>query len=116
MSYHLIKVKITRMAKNKQEDYAVIRIKGSQYIVSKGDEILVDRLGEEKPKAEVLLLNKNGKVEIGKPILEKAKVEIKDLGEEKGEKLKILKFKAKSRYRRRYGFRPKYSRLLISNI
>ena len=40
----------------------------------------------------------------------------KVLNEEKGEKVKVFKFKSKSRYRRHRGFRPQYSRILIEKI
>ena len=97
--------------------YAVIRIKGQQYKVSEGDEILVGKLVDKKPKVEVLLLADNGKVKVGKPTVKGAKVKIKVLKEEeKGEKLYVQKFKAKSRYRRKMGFRPLYTRLLIEKI
>lgn len=97
--------------------YAVIRIKGNQYRVTEGEEILVDKLSESIVDPEVLLIVKNGKVSLGKPKVRGAKVKVKVLEkEEKGKKLYIQKFRAKSRYRRKYGFRPRYSRLLIEKI
>lgn len=97
--------------------YAVIRIKGNQFKVSEGEEILIGKLGEEKPEAEVLLLSENGKVKLGKPTLKDTKVKLKVIEkEEKGEKLHVMTFKAKSRYRRKKGFRPVYSRILIEKI
>ena len=96
--------------------YAVLRIKGKQYRVSEKDEIIVDRL-EGKPEAEVLLQVEDGKVKVGKPKVVGVKVDLKVINEEeKGEKIKILKYKAKSRYRRRMGFRPVYTRLLVEKI
>jgi large subunit ribosomal protein L21 len=97
-------------------DYAILRIKGHQYKVSEGQEILVDRIGDAKIEADILLVSKEGKVKIGKPIVKDAKVTIKVLGEEKGEKLDVYKYKAKSRYRRHTGFRPQYTRLLVEKI
>lgn len=97
--------------------YAVIRIKGRQYRVSEKDEILVDKLADKKPKIEVLLVAGEGKTQVGKPLVSGAKVSIKVVAqEEKGEKIDILKYKSKSRYRRHYGFRPQYTRLLIQKI
>jgi len=97
--------------------YAVIRIKSHQYKVSEGEEILVDYLGQEKPEPEVLLISDGENVLVGKPIVKNAKLKIKILKqEEKGQKIEIYKFKAKSRYRRHTGFRPVYSRLLIEKI
>ncbi|MGB6839179.1 MAG: 50S ribosomal protein L21 [Microgenomates group bacterium] len=97
--------------------YAIIKIKGQQYKVSEGDEILVGKLGNDKPEAQVLLVVDDKKVKIGKPEVKDAKVKIKILEkEEKGKKLYVQTFKAKSRYRRKIGFRPVYSRLLIEKI
>src|SRR5258708_2949924 len=97
--------------------YAVIKIQGHQYQVSEKDEILVDYLGETKPEAEVLLISEDGKVNIGKPTVKGAKVTLKVVEElVKGTKIYIQKFKAKSRYRRKTGFRPKYTKLLVQTI
>lgn len=96
--------------------YAVIKYQGHQYKVSEGEEILVSKLSD-KSEPEVLLIAEEGKVKVGKPFLKEAKVKIKVLAEEeKGEKLHIYKFKAKSRYHRKTGFRPSYSRILIEKI
>ena len=96
--------------------YAVIKYQGHQYKVSEGQELLVSKLSEDS-KPEVLLIAEEGKVKVGKPVLKEAKLKIKVLvEEEKGEKLHIYKFKAKSRYRRKTGFRPLYSKILIEKI
>ena len=96
--------------------YAVIKIKGNQYRVSEGDEILVDKL-DGKPEAEVLLSVDGEKIKVGKPKVRGAAVKIKVVNqEEKGKKITVLKYKAKSRYRKTRGFRPQYTRLLIENI
>jgi len=97
--------------------YAVIRIKGNQFKVSEEDELLVDKLGKDALKAEVLLLVDGDNVKVGKPKVSGAKVKLKVLvQEEKGKKLYIQKYKAKSRYRKKMGFRPIYTRLLIEKI
>lgn len=97
--------------------YAIVKIKGQQYKVSEGDEILVDKLGTDKPDVKILLVVNEKNVKIGKPEVKDAKIKIKILeAEEKGKKLYVQTFKAKSRYRRKIGFRPIYSRLLIEKI
>lgn len=98
--------------------YAVIRLGGKQYKVSVGEELVVDKILDLKHiEPEPLLVVDGDKVQIGKPILSDVKVKVKVLaGEEKGKKIEIFKFKAKSRYRRHTGFRPKYTRLLIESI
>ncbi|OGM24929.1 50S ribosomal protein L21 [Candidatus Woesebacteria bacterium RIFCSPHIGHO2_02_FULL_38_9] len=97
--------------------YAVIRLKGHQYKVKEGEEILVDHLDSKKIEPEVLLISEGDKVEVGKPVINDEKVIIKIMEEEvKGEKIHILKYKAKSRYRKHTGFRPLYTKLLIEKI
>ena len=97
-------------------DYAVLRIKGHQYKVSEGQEILVDKIGDAKVEADILLVSKDGKIKVGKPFVKDAKVTIKVLGEEKGEKIDVYKYKSKSRYRRHTGFRSQLTRLLVQKI
>lgn len=96
--------------------YAVIKYQGHQYKVVEGQELLIDKL-LDKSEPEVLLFVDDGKTKIGKPVLKDVKVKVKVLSElEKGEKIDIYKFKAKSRYRRHTGFRPQYTKLLIEKI
>jgi len=98
--------------------YAVIRIGGKQYKVTEEKELLVDKLTDlKKIEPEVLLFADEGKVKVGKPVLKDAKIKVKVVSElEKGEKIDVYKFKAKSRYRRHTGFRPQYTRLLVEKI
>ena len=76
----------------------------------------MDRVGDAKLQADVLLVSKDGKVRVGKPVVKDAKVVIKVLGEEKGEKIDVYKYKSKSRYRRHTGFRSQLTKLLIQKI
>ena len=98
--------------------YAVIRLQGHQYKVSEGEEILVDKLADPKKiEAEVLLVADEGKAVVGKPAVKGAKVTLKVVKEEeKGEKIHVRKYKAKSRYRKHIGFRASLTRLLVQKI
>ena len=101
----------------KNNKYAVIRIKGNQYKVNEGQEFLVDKLTEKKIAPEVLLVSMGNKVTIGQSLVKDVVVKLKVIKEkELGKKLYVQKFKAKSRYRRKYGFRPQYTRLLVEKI
>lgn len=94
--------------------YAVIRFSGKQFRVEDGDEILVETSVTEKlVKPEVLMMVEEEKVSIGTPTLDDKHVSLKFLGEEKGEKIHVRKFKAKSRYRKHIGSRPSYKRYSI---
>jgi large subunit ribosomal protein L21 len=96
--------------------YAVIRLQGHQYRVCEGEEILVDRLVTGKVEPEVLLMVNEDKITLGKPKVTGAKISLKVLGEEKGEKIEVIKYKAKARYRKHIGFRPSYTRLKVEKI
>lgn len=100
--------------------YAVINSGGKQYKISEGDVIQVDRLSDEKDGkvlfTEVLLLVSDEHVKIGKPLIEGEKVEGKILGQIKGDKLRVSKFKSKVRFRRVTGFRAKLSKVRIEKI
>jgi large subunit ribosomal protein L21 len=97
--------------------YAVIKYNNRQYRVSEKETLLVDKLGSNSIKPDVLLLVDEEKVEIGKPILSKAKIDLKIIEDKvKGEKIHVFKYKAKSRYRKRIGFRPLYSKISVEKI
>jgi len=96
---------------------AVIKVGALQYLVNKDDEILVDLVGDKKTLAlEPLLLFDDSNVEVGKPKVAGATVNAKVLEEVKGEKLKIMKFKAKKRVKTLTGHRQKYSKIKITSI
>lgn len=101
-------------------EYAVVRVGGKQYRVSKGDILEVDRQRTEKNGSvvldNVLMYVSDGKVKIGKPIVPNLNVKAKVLEEKKGKKIRVSKFKAKVRYRRVMGFRPLLTRLQITEI
>ncbi len=81
---------------------------------------MVDRLGEEKGKEieipEVLLVVDDGQIEIGQPLVKKTKIKAKVLEHLKGEKIRVARFRAKSRYRKVKGFRPSLTKIQISKF
>ena len=99
---------------------AVIKTGGKQYLVQPGDKIKIEKLDKEDGKevtfAEVLLLEKSNKVEIGAPTVKDVKVTAKILGQGKGEKLIIFKYKPKKRYKRKVGHRQKFTEVEILEI
>mgnify|MGYP001600491647 CR=1 FL=1 len=101
-------------------EYVVIRTGGKQYRVARGDILEVDKLPVQKDGTvmfqDVLLFVANGTVKIGTPVVSDVKVKAKVLDQIKGEKIRVAKFKAKSRYRRAMGFRPLLTRIQIEKI
>ena len=100
--------------------FAVIKTGGKQYLVQPGDKIKIEKLdtkeGKEVIFSEVLLLEKNKKLELGTPIVKGIKVVGKILGQVKGEKLIIFKYKPKKRYKRKIGHRQKFTEIEITSI
>lgn len=87
---------------------AVVKIGSSQYLIQPGLELLVD-----KPEIEEVLLSIG---DDGEVFIKQGKVTIKDLGQEKGDKVRIFKYKAKSRYKKTRGFRPTFHKIKIEKI
>jgi len=98
---------------------AVIKTGGKQYIVKPGDKLKVEKLekkeGEEISFSDVLLVEKNKKVDIGTPLV-KAEVTAKVLSHGKGDKVIVFKYKAKKRYSRKIGHRQPYTEIEITGI
>lgn len=98
-------------------DYAVVKLAGTQYLVSPGDIIEVSKLsldeGAETKIEDVLIYKTKDKAQIGTPKVTGAVVKAKILANFQGPKLDIFKFTAKSRYRRKMGFRPQMTRLEV---
>ena len=100
---------------------AVIQSGGKQYVVKENDVIDVEIVKNLKKDDkfsfnEVLLKKDNKGIKIGKPYLKNTKVEAVVIDTVKGDKVNILKFKAKSRYRKRIGHRQNYLRVKIEKI
>lgn len=96
---------------------AVIETGNKQYLVKEGDEILVEKLnGEEITIDRVLLIIDGERVLIGRPTVEKARVAAKVISEEKGSKKIIFKYRRREQYKRKIGYRHKYSRIRIEKI
>ncbi|SRR5690606_21374844 len=96
--------------------YAVIALQGQQYKIKEGEELTVDKV-HDKPEYEVLMLRNGDKLEIGTPHLSKTlvKLSVKE-PEVKGDKITVQQFRAKSRYRRKMGFRPLQTLLTVEKI
>lgn len=101
-------------------EYTIIKTGGKQYRVSKDAVIEVERLthkvGEKFSIEDVFLYVKDGVSKIGKPKVKGVTVKAEVLGHLKGDKLRISKFKAKSKYRRTTGHRQYLTKIKILDI
>jgi large subunit ribosomal protein L21 len=97
---------------------AVITSGGKQYIVEKDQTLELELLGDDVKKVEfeAMLVIDGDKTTVGSPYVEGVKVHAEVESEVKGDKLKILKFKAKKRIKRLTGHRQHYSLVKITKI
>lgn len=99
---------------------AIIKTGGKQYIVTPGLRLKIEKLdkkeGDEVIFKDVLLLEKNKKLEIGTPLVEGAEVSAKVLKQGKGKKLVVFKYKAKKRSKVKKGHRQPFTEIEISKI
>ncbi len=100
--------------------FAVIQTGGKQYLVSKGSKVQVEKLAGEKGEKivfdKVLFTAEGEKYKVGKPYIEGSAVEATIIKQGRGKKIEILKYKAKSKYRRKAGHRQSYTEVEITKI
>ena len=99
--------------------YAIIATGGKQYRVSEGDVIYIEKIDAQVDSTvsfDVLLVENEGDVKVGTPIVEGAKVEGKVVGQVRGEKIVVFKYKSKKNYRRKQGHRQPYTKVEITKI
>ena len=98
--------------------YAVIKAGGKQQKVQAGDVIEVEHVRADDGTVEfrpILVVDDEGKTHFGKDA-QKAVVVAKAVGEQKGDKVKVFKYKSKTGYSRRQGHRQKLTVLEIQDI
>lgn len=100
--------------------YAVIKSGGKQHKVSEGEEILLEKLsldeGDFIEFSEVLAVNKDGNLNVGRPLLEGAVVKGKVLNHLKTKKITVIKMKRRKDYRKKQGHRQNLTKVKIESI
>ena len=99
---------------------AIIKTGGKQYFVSPGDKIKIEKIdkkeGQEITFKEVLLVEKNKKLDIGTPLVKTAKVIGKVIKQGKDKKVIVFKYKASKRYKVKKGHRQSFTEVEIVKI
>ena len=98
---------------------AVVKISGKQYIVSEKESLLVDLLpeGTKELTLDALLVIDGDKTKVGTPTVKGAVVKAKVVeAEVKGDKIRVIRYKAKKRVHKENGHRQKYTRIEITSI
>jgi len=100
--------------------YAVIETGGKQYKVQEGDILFIEKLsaaeGSNYAFDKVLAISKDGSLSTGNPVLNGVSVSAKVLGEGKGKKIIVFKYKAKKHERKKQGHRQPYTKVQIEKI
>tara|TARA_B100001094_G_scaffold257121_1_gene256573 strand:+ start:566 stop:883 length:318 start_codon:yes stop_codon:yes gene_type:complete len=100
--------------------YAVIKSGGKQHKVSEGEEILLEKIsldeGEIIEFSEVLAVNKDGTLNVGKPLLDGAVVKGKVINHLKSKKINVIKMKRRKDYRKKQGHRQNLTKVKIESI
>lgn len=101
--------------------YAVVKTGGKQYKVQEGETLKVEKL-ELEPGASVdlevlMIADEDGKdVKVGTPTVAGAKVTAKVLEQGRAKKIRVVKYKPKSRYTRVNGHRQPFTAIQIDKI
>ena len=99
--------------------YAIIRSGGKQYRVAEGDTVRVDLMSGaagDKIKFDDVLMIGGDEPKIGKPLVKGAAVEAEIIGETKGDKLVVFKFRKRKRSRRKAGHRQHFTSVKITKV
>ena len=100
--------------------YAIVEIAGQQFKVSRGNKVYVNRLeASEGAKVEfdkVLLVDNGGKIQIGTPSVDGAKVAATVLAHIKGDKVIVFKKKRRKGYQKSNGHRQQLTQILVQGI
>ncbi|QHU93599.1 50S ribosomal protein L21 [Candidatus Saccharibacteria bacterium oral taxon 488] len=98
---------------------AVVKISGKQYVVSEKESLLVDLLpeGTKELTLDALLVIDGDKTKVGTPTVKGAVVKAKVVeAEVKGDKIRVIRYKAKKRVHKETGYRQKYTKIEITSI
>jgi len=100
--------------------FAIVTIAGQQFKVEEGQELFVHQLdaseGDNVSFDEVHLIDNDGKVQIGLPLISSAKVNASVIGHQKGDKVIVFKKKRRKGYRKKNGHRQCFTKIKIDGI
>lgn len=100
--------------------YAIVEIAGQQFKVEEGQEVFVHRLqaaeGDSLTFDQVLLVDNDGSVSVGKPTVSGASVGATVLEHLKGDKVIVFKKKRRKGYRKKNGHRQSFTKIKIDSV
>ncbi|HRO76826.1 MAG TPA: 50S ribosomal protein L21 [Crocinitomicaceae bacterium] len=100
--------------------YAIVEIAGQQFKVEKDQKVYVHRLSAEVGSKvdfdKVLLVDNGGKITLGAPAINGAKISAEVLGHVKGDKVIVFKKKRRKGYQKSNGHRQSFTAIKVSDI
>lgn len=100
--------------------YAIVEIAGQQFKVEKGTKLFVNRLEDEDGSIvkfdKVYLLDNDDKITVGTPVIEKASVSAKVIGQCKSNTVLVFKKKKRKSYQKLNGHRQQMTEIEIQDI
>lgn len=100
--------------------YVIVDIQGQQFKVEKDQKLFVHRLnaeqGSEVEFEKVMLVDKDGAITVGAPVIDGAKVVLEVLSHVKGDKVLVFKKKRRKGYRKLNGHRQQFSEVRVKEI
>ena len=99
--------------------FAVIVTGGKQYKVTAGEELLVEKLDKQVGDAlvfDALLVEKDGVVTVGTPVVDGVSVKAEVVEHEKHDKIVVSKYISKKRHKSKNGHRQPFTKIKITEI
>ncbi|WP_026378158.1 MULTISPECIES: 50S ribosomal protein L21 [Aestuariimicrobium] len=99
--------------------YAIVRSGGRQHKVAVGDVVEIDKVSGQvgsSVQLQALLVVDGDKVTSDKSVLDKASITAEVVAETKGPKIRIVKYKNKTGYKKRQGHRQRYTQVKVTDI
>ena len=100
--------------------YVIVDIQGQQFKVQQDQKLFVHRInadqGSEVEFEKVMLIDNDGEVQVGAPVIDGAKVVVEVLSHVKGDKVLVFKKKRRKGYRKLNGHRQQFSEIRVKEI
>ena len=99
---------------------AIVTIAGQQFKVTEGQELFVHQLeaaaGSSVSFDQVMMIDNNGSIAVGTPVLSNATVNATVIGNQKGDKVIVFKKKRRKGYQKKNGHRQSFTKIKIESI
>ena len=99
---------------------AIVNIAGQQFKVTEGKELFVHQLeaaaGSSVSFDQVMMIDNNGSIAVGTPVLSNATVNATVIGNQKGDKVIVFKKKRRKGYQKKNGHRQCFTKIKIESI